>query len=726
MDFLSRDTTKVDKTTGELIESIGNKVSDLSTLTMAGQAVVAIESASDVQKNAVISTRNSIMAALESIRVGVNGPSMMEGVTEAQKDAAAQAGMLAANWQKARTMSLSTGAPRDVGQGRMISIEAFGVGDVVDKRSFAMESYNEQDNRSAVAYSITYNMQSARQDDFGETFYPTLTIPADQAGVTITTNLLFVMDNVDRDVSGAAYDLKRKNVLRAVADPTVLRKEQTRAVPVYRTQSEANFVDDAVLATRTVDIDGTPIVTSALLFGKTVDLLGISQSDAMISLGVQNQTDTLDPTVDLSRVYVSIATNQILGFTTLNLPYFNFVPNAQGDYKLLSLTADTTSFLINKDTTHVDGTALSGALAVIATNNLIVRIHAVYNGSVRTDTGNITVYANTFEVAQIVDADTGENIALTDPSVTAMVAAINAAVQLGYDVQAYRSNANRRQQGQFVDVAKEFQRYLVPLRSPITARHPAHIDGQVDASDVQALITATRIRVSNESITATLQSLDLLSQFVDARDPTGEAPDVLGVGRYYVRPQFISRDFDATLEVDSLRSYERAADISAALINHIRDIAYLLYRDSEYKAASDAIYGGQGPLPTVIVGTDPYTARYINLTGDLRTLGGEFNVVVVSSLDIRMRGKIVIGFGIFDADRNSSVNPLNNGNLLWAPELVLTANIGRQGQYSRETLVQPRYRFIQNLPVMGVIQVSNIPNVLNKLPLFVNDTTPTP
>ena len=36
--------------------------------------------------------------------------------------------------------------------------------DSIASRTYAMESYDERDNKSAVAYSITYNLQAARQD----------------------------------------------------------------------------------------------------------------------------------------------------------------------------------------------------------------------------------------------------------------------------------------------------------------------------------------------------------------------------------------------------------------------------------------------------------------------------------------------------------------------------------------------------------------------------------
>lgn len=713
MNLLNREIDSNKDLTGRLVTEISDKMRSMHKGPQAGQAIVALESLNDAGRSAIEETGEFIGSQLAIIRNQIG----MEGeLLESQKYAAAQAGILASNWQGFNRLKPRDGLPRGVAMTEVVTMESMNLPDVVSERSYATESYDNTDNRTAVAYSITYNLQSSRQDDFGEALFPTITIPADQAGIVITTNLLCVLDNVDRNVSGQIYDLKRKNVLRAVADPTVLRKEQTRAVPVVRAQSLAQFVAAGTMAARTVDIDGETITTSALLFGKTIDLLGISQSDSLVASGVQNQTDSLDPTVELQTIYVSID-GDVFGFKVQN-PGGNFVPNAQGDFKLLTLNFETTSLLFNNLTNTVAGTAPTGDMLAMRTANYVIRIRAVLNGSVRTDTGNIQVYGNTLEIYEIKDA-AGNVIALdANAGVIAAVAAVKAATWLGYDALAYRSNSNRRQQGQFVDVSKQYQRYLVPLRSPITARHPAHTEAGVDASDVSALITTTRIRISNEAVTAILQSADLLSSFIDIRDNVGEGPDVLGVGRHYVRASYIARNWDATTKVDSIKSHERAADIQASLINEVRDITYLLYRDSEFKAASDQLYAGSGPIPKVIIATDPYTARYLSVSGDLRTLGGEFDFQVVSTLDVRFRGKIMIAFGMFDGDRNTTINPLNNGNLLWAPELVLTANISRGGQYSRETLVQPRYRFIQNLPVLGLINVSNIPNVLNKLPLF--------
>lgn len=701
----------------DFVAKIDQKLRNKLNLSALGTESFGMEGLNDTQRHMVTEAEDVIGSALESAHNSAIG----RDITEAQKAAGIQAALLADRWRSANTRTLRETMPTGATIENTTSVEAFG-SDVVATRTYANEAYDERDNRNALAFSIAYNVGAARQDQFGEANYPTITIPADQASISIATNIMVVMENVERNISGAAYKLGRKNLIRAIANAKILRNDTTTIRPVYRDQSAANLVDPAIVPTVTYNDDGEEYESSPLLFGKTIDLLAISQPNALLNAGIQNQTDTLEPDVDVKKVYLT-ADDNTFGINTSALVGFNFVPSVQGDYKLMVLTADNSDVILNSKSKNNDGSDFGGALAKIADMDLKVRLNLVLNGSVTLDKGNIVVYANRFKVVEVQDAN-ADRIALTDASIADLVTALDAASFEGYDPKAFRSNMNRRQQGQFIDVYTEFQRYNVPLRSPITARHPAHSDSSTDTRDVEALIAATRTRLCNESITFILETIEQLRHFVDMRSVDDEAPAVLGCGRHYIRPAFIERTFNAPEKIDSEKSFERSRDIQAAILNEVRDMVHIVYRDSEFKAAAESLTGGAGVITKVYLNTDPYTARYLMDTGDLKTLGGEFDYEVITNLDTRLRGMIIVTFTVNDSTRNQSPHPLNNGNLLWGPEMVLTANITRAGQFSRETLVQPRYRFIQNLPLMAVLKVENIPSVLGKVPLYINDVTP--
>lgn len=678
--------------------------SNLATVENARLAISS-ESLTDSQYTALTQASDSLAVSLENIVTELG----LEGMYKDYNiQAGVIAGMLGGDYKNTLGSKLDY---QMVSTESMAVIQPNNVADAFTSRSFGLESYDERENRQTVNHSIIYNVQATLQDEFGETFFPTIVVSPDNAGVSITVDLMMVYDGIERSITGSFADFKKKNILRAVADYTVLHKDKTRIVPVNRAQSLDKFVDPLLVPAYSVDLEGESIHTAPLAIGKKLDIISLSQTDTLLTNGVMDQTDTLDPYITLQNAYIKIG-DDVLKIPTINLPLANFIYSPQDNYRVMNLNFHTTSILINKDTKQADGSALV-SLASVVTNDLIVRVELAMSGSANIEFGNLTVYGNTVGVYSVSN-NTGVALDLAASPSAALVTAISAGTIFGYDIQAYRTNRNLRQRGQLIDVTKFNTIYNIPLRSPIAVIHPISDNVQSDNSDIQSLVVATHIRINNEAVTSVINTAQLLSEYVDARDNTGVGPDILGVGRFYVKPTYRTEVLDMATTLNSLSSIDRPEAIQSAIVNKIRDYAYGMYRDSEYKAAADAFATG---VPTVIIGTDPVIAKYLMVTGDLRTLGGEFDQRIVSTLDKRVRGKIFITFGVFNDNRNAAPNPLNFGNLAWSPELVLNANISRNGSISKDIIVQPRYLFITHLPIMGVIEVQNIPEVTGSVPL---------
>jgi hypothetical protein len=331
------------------------------------------------------------------------------------------------------------------------------------------------------------------------------------------------------------------------------------------------------------------------------------------------------------------------------------------------------------------------------------------------------VYGNSISVASVQDTD-GNMLSLTTAGAAKTVAdAINGGAIIGYDLNAQRTNSNRRQRGQLLNVDHFTQMYAVPLRAPISVVRPTNTDSASDTSDLAALITATQIRTSNEAVGTLMETSTLLNAYVDERDSSGDGPDVMGVGRFLVRPSYEFATINMATAVDSIKSQDRAADIAAVMLNKIRDMVYRLYRDSNYKAAADAMAGGEAQLPTVIIGTDQILSRYLMVNGDIRTLGPDFNIKVVSTQDDRMNGRIAIAFGNFGGGNENQSDALHFGNMAWKPEVTVSLPVSREGQTSKELTVMPSFIHVVNCPVMGMLEVSNIPDVIaSKTPIHMD------
>ena len=655
---------------------------------------------------------NELSTALESI-VASHGTGFAK-LTQAQRDAGVVAAVISGDIPG----FLRSPIARQVTATESMSFITPQGGDFTpDRMKQALEAYDEKENKNAVVYSVAYNMQAARQDEFGETFFPTVVVTPDQVGFTMSIRLIQVYNEVRRQTSGALDNFNKRNIIQAVIDPTILQNDLTKIVPVMRPESEAMFVDPLLLPPKTVLLtDGESITTSAYAVGKSFSLLGISQTAALLETGLQDTTDSIDTSVVLQNIYVKLGTGaaaEVLSFATSRLPLSTFTYSVQNNYRMMNLAFSTKSLLINQKTTDVGG-ATSTILAPVVTGKYQVRLGISVSGSVNLELADTSVFSSGISVVSIIDS-TGAALDLTTGNGAALAALFADATMVGYDLESQRTNLNRRMRGQLLDTTFYNQVYAVPLRSPITVPRPLTLGDANDSTDLAALITATHIRTSNEAVAELLRVENYLAEYVS---PTNlatlgtPAPEILGVARFLVEPFYEFAAMNVNDEIDSLKSHERAADIQAVLVNKLRDMAYRMYRDSGYKAAADALSGGVAPIPTIIIGTDPVLSRYLTVTGDFRTLGNDFQVKVVSTLNRTMAGKIIMSFGVFDSGADGVPNPMHFGNMAWKPELTLVLPLHRNGANSKELTVQPSFIHITNLPIMASLVVTGISDIV--------------
>lgn len=677
-----------------------------------GAIAIASESINGQNEQMLTNVYNNVETTLKTIakefNIAVEGHNL---------EAATLAGIFATN-PKAVLGSKLKGFGQDVTMVNSAVADGF-----MDRPQVSTEAYDERDNKNAQLYSIIYNLLSSRQDEFGELFFPTIVINPNEVGITLSVKLFYVYNDFKRSTSGALANYGRKSVIRAYADAEILKNELTRVVPVLRKGGGADdntdkFVAETEVPGWSVDLGtNVSVPTGALKVDQKIDFIGISQTNELLNSGIMGPTDSLDTYIKLEAVYVRVTdgTNtNVIKVNTENLPAATFTYAPQGNYRRMILAMDTDGVVLDKNTVDVKGAA-PAALAELANHK--IRVQLSMNGNVTIDKGegqvsrgSLSLVAVRNNAGQLVTGSTFESLA--DKLATAEV--------IGYNVTAFRANSNIRQRGQLLDSQVEFRAIAVPYRSPMSVLMPAINATGDDNAALQTLITATGIRVSNEAVTALLKAQKALEAYNGVADANGELPEMSAIGHFYVKPVSFTESIDLAETVDSLKSHERFKDIRASLIEKLRFYANEMYRQSEYKAAAAVLTGNVGFKPTVIVGTDPVIANYLMLDGDLRDLGETFDLKIVSTLDDRVKGKIFMSFGVFDASRNTSINPLNFGNMLYSPEMTTVMPVSRDGQVSKELIVTPRFIHIVNSPIMTLLEVSNLPAVTGKVALNMN------
>ena len=690
--------------TGKVLSAVRTVLNDVKSTTSLVEVSrnLGLESMND----GMIGQLNTALQTMEQRTATMVAGLGIEGISTQQQSSMVAAAIASADLRtfagRGLSMESIEGAKGVVGSAVM--------SDAFANRLPAMEAYDESNNRDSVVYTVAYNFLAAKQNDFGEAFYPTHVVSNDNVGVTVSLRLIQVYDDIKRNVNGALARFNRKNIVKALIDSTILKNEMTRVVPVVRPASLANFVDPALVPAAAVVLEGESINTAPLKVGVEMDIIGLSQTDTLLAAGVMDRTDGLDRSINLQNVYIQVGAD-VLSYNVSNLATSNFLAQPQENYKRHALNFNSHSLVVNKSKKRADNTNLV-ELADVVTEDLILQLKINMTGTVNIEEGGLVVYGNSVKIEKAFDAN-GVELALTHAKVAPLVTKFATAVIFGYTLKAYRNNLNKRQRGQLLDTTYQNQTWTLPLRSPVSVIRPPNADSQTDSGDLASLVAATFVRTSNEAVTTLLETAALLKEFVDSRVPTSLAPDLFGVARELVEPTYIGETLDVNAVINSVSSHEKAADIQAVLAQKIRDIGSRLYRDSGFQAVVETKVAGIDGEPTIIVGTDPMTARYLMVDGDTRLTGPTFNYKVVTTSDERMQGKLVIALGYPD-QTEGTLNPIHFGYMLWSPEATIVIPQARGDQISKELTVMPRFRHITNVPVMGMVEVKNIPDVVSK------------
>jgi BMFP domain-containing protein YqiC len=605
---------------------------------------------------------------------------------------------------------------------RVSLVEANGMGPhgSMDYRSAlhpALESFDERELHNALPYSVAFNVYASRQDDLSETFFPTTVVTPDQAGIDLTVSRLLVFNEVIHSITGKKAEFNKKNIIDAYADYTILGDENTRLIPVLLADASnaAVFAPAAVAASFYLELKGNLVHTAPLLMNQEIDLLGLSNDQYLIGLSVIDNTDSMDARITLDNLYINFggANSKSVRFPTARFPRSAFVKSVEGNFREMNLQFITNNLVVSKDTVFNDLSAAAFLPAEITSGGYVARLAVTVNGVANVEFGNIRLFPSQVSVDSVQDAN-GDDVDLTTGAGANIVTALAQASATAYDLHAYRTNLNRRERGLLSDTTYETERYTIPLASPISA--PSPIVAARDASDLKSLITICRVRNSNNAVTALLNYADTLRSYVQNaprnNDSASAIVGIQGMGRYLVKPYYKEINLDLAEATSNIKSYEKAADIAMALVNSVRSLSYDAYQKSYYQPAMDAVTGGSGETPTLVIATDQVLVRHLMVSGDSRTFGTMFDKFLVkSSPDKRLYNTII---GSFIREGVSGPDPLTFGTHAWIPELTSSVTVSRNNATVKEAMVQPRTLHICNLPVMFKINVQNLEQVLGE------------
>jgi len=586
------------------------------------------------------------------------------------------------------------------------SIPAFGEG-------VSIENYNEKSSRDFRVVTAAYNLTSSRQDAFAEAMYRTTLVNAQEGGAVQIVPYVVLLKDTYHKTTGAKWDTQEINIVDAYRDPSVLDQGATLLIPAKTSSSAAHFVADAdVGAESKTDERGNSYNTAPLRFNAKFDLIGISNHNQLVSSGVLELSDTLDPAGSMKNLYIKAAGNgtesaAVLKFKTDKMQTATFVPKLIGDTRSIAVSFETEKLKVGNGVRSIGGATLE-AITELEAAKLTILLGIKVDGTISTSRGSCQFIAGEVTVEGIIDED-GEMFDHLSGAGAAIVAKLGALTAIGYDLDARFTNTNKRKRGQLVQTRAMQFRYPIWMHSPVTL--PLSVmDEQGPGEVAKALTVATDIRNSANAVTAALNYVAQLKEVVGDSSSIAQFGEVEGALSIMMRPTYRYHKLVIKGGLDTIRSGDRWNDITQLLLNTIKGLLFPAYRDSNIESVFQVVSGNIDEKPKFLICTDREISNYLIEVGDNRTLGGYLKYDVVATNNKAFDGKILV---IPTRENPGENDVLSWGQFFFVPTIVGDMPIARDGQTSREITAVPFNRHVNNIPFAIEIDVEGLREAMN-------------
>lgn len=581
----------------------------------------------------------------------------------------------------------------------------------------SLENYNEKSQRDFRVITAGFNLSSSRQDEFSEAMYRTTLINPQEGGAVQIVPYVAVMKDRYHSVTGAKLANEEVNLVDAYRDPSILDDESTSLIPAIKTGAAGNaqhFVAAGDVAPVSKQDDhGNSFETAPLKFGAKFDLIGISNHNQLVSSGVLDISDTIDPAGALRNIYIKVAGDgtedaRTLKFKVERLAMATFQPKLVGDTRVAQVSFESERLKVTGTTTAVDGgqlTAVGTLAAAKWTLDLSIKVDgsvSLSRGHTQFISGPVTVEAIRDEDSQIIDQTTGAGAAL--------IASLGELNAIGYDLNTRFTNTNRRKRGQLLQTRAVQFRHPIWMHSPVTLPLST-LDEQGPGEVAHALTVYNDIRNSSNATTAALNYVAQLRESVGDESAVAAFGEIEGALSIMMRPTYRYAKLDLTDgRLDTIRSGDRWNDVTSAIMNTIKATLFPAYRDSNIESVFQTVSGNVNEKPKFLICTDREIANYLQITGDNRTLGAYLKYEVVATNNKKFDGKILV---IPTRENPSENDILSWGQFFFVPTIVGDLPITREGGTSREICAVPFNRHVNNIPFAIEIDVVGLRDVMS-------------
>lgn len=575
-----------------------------------------------------------------------------------------------------------------------------------------MQAFHEQSFDKWRIETIRMAALNALNSEFIEAFFKTRVMEPTENGQVVEVKVPYAYTRKRRAGNGAADGgVEKISLLRAAEDPHLLEDFSTDIMP--RGDSSANnddfLVDASVIPNVTRTIHGETIETRPLVFGKTINLIGVSNHPGLLGSGSQTDADTIEPYINLGDLYVT-ATMNVGGTPTTykfkidvsGLTGSLFTQQAEGSTSGMSLAFNNTiainSTMLTLAGTNAHAAEMASKLGLAAGTKFSIGLKTKLNGTANYENADIEIFKNGFELGEVFVE--GSEEPLTGAGYDALKADVTFEL-VGVYPRARRTNVTLRQDGYLIDEGTTTRFYYgMQIGAPVSSTRPLSQPGGAASLDV--LRRALRV-VSNGNA---FKCLFTSEQRIRQMFATGVLPaNASTIGGLYVKPYFYEDSINLQTDIAIITSGKGYDDARGLLIDTVTAGIDEVALESGYLTALENFDGAEKSYE-VVIGTDPRIGGLLMRSGDGRTFGEGRNFKIVTTTHKEMRNKI---YFTFRRPTQDGVDALSFGAHLYKAPLVHEVNNqSLNGGTIAKVQAQPVELYTNTLPIMGVIHVGGV------------------
>lgn len=603
---------------------------------------------------------------------------------------------------------------------RMVSTESAFNSDVPSAQAYGLEydsvyspeSFDNQNLTDHLSISIGLNYKISRQGPAMEMVYRTVPLTPEQGTVEIEVPNLYVMNTLRHANDGTESDFGLRRVIDSHIDYKILNDNATKLIPGHNNQTAAMFVPTSVVTPFEYKEGRRTVTTSALQVGKTINLFGLGQTDAVQRVGQADYTEALDRNIGIDSVFITLG-GDTLRFDTRGLPFSRFYKGAEQGNRNLKLDFPLTTLILNKDTVDYEGADLTGTVfGTIKNGGYSVRLRTIVNGNADVERGTININPGSVEVMSITNA-AGDQISLTGTVGAEIVSGLSGLKIEGWWPDARLTNSNHRHLGLLLNVRSVKERLMTRVRSPFFVPYPVGEDR--DQTVMDWLTFAVGTYINNEAVGSMIGYHERLMRLTGGLrgeltlgDFEQNAMPIEGIGRYLINPYVQTLRIKVT-KAQSLSTVDNIKNGQETILNVIRSVNFDIHQRTNYENACRYMDGGEiSKAWKVALVTSKKIERFLTVQGDTRTLGAGLPFQLESDIDARLDGKLYMTF----VREGDGIDPLSSGVMLLTPTLVSTLSVTRDNAPRQEAVVQPRFQHYNLLPIVVLFEIEGVDELM--------------